>query len=574
MKWGRAPFALAVLLSWSGAEASQDLFNALYQGNMQEFRSLLAAGADPNAKSKEGQPILATALILDRVEGARLLLEKGADPNAKDHNLMPVLHYLLYGEGVSKLELLDLMVRSGADVNLKDPQGTNAMNAAIVMGRTDLARALFKKGTELKPGTNHALTKAILTGDLAAARAAIAPGEDLNGKEYMPLFTAAGLGEAAISKLLIEKGAKPDAELPGGHTPLFFAAGAGHVEVCRVLLDHGAKMGRTGDDLVYHAALRGRGDVVKLLLQRGGRLDMEKDRGSGMTTWDVILSQKGAAGVLRALEEAGVKYDVARKNKHGGVALPGAINTQNLALTQFLVERGADASAQGFQLALAGAASGETGFIDIAEKIGYKANQYESPHILQRVRALEEGKQAALVASLEKIGVQLDEASRREIMLPQALAKEKAGDAGLALGSPAEALIQYVDALKLLTPGDGAESRVRKKAVEAAAKLRRPPLPEEANRRTVRAQTFIEQAKKPEDFRKAAAELEAASQVAPWEPGIYYNLALVQEKAGDFAGAIRSLNWYLFVDPQAKDASAVKNKVYKLEAQQELAGKN
>jgi tetratricopeptide (TPR) repeat protein len=96
-----------------------------------------------------------------------------------------------------------------------------------------------------------------------------------------------------------------------------------------------------------------------------------------------------------------------------------------------------------------------------------------------------------------------------------------------------------------------------------------PAVPEEAEKFIARGQAAVESAKEPADFKAAAAEFEKAVLAAPWIANAYYNLGVVQDKAGDYAGAIRNLNLYLLAAPNADDARAVKSLIYKIEFKQE-----
>ena len=50
-------------------------------------------------------------------------------------------------------------------------------------------------------------------------------------------------------------------------------------------------------------------------------------------------------------------------------------------------------------------------------------------------------------------------------------------------------------------------------------------------------------------------------------------IGLIQEKAGDPAGAIGSMKLYLLAKPKAKDADAVESKIIELEVEVERQGK-
>lgn len=132
-------------------------------------------------------------------------------------------------------------------------------------------------------------------------------------------------------------------------------------------------------------------------------------------------------------------------------------------------------------------------------------------------------------------------------------------------------LKQYVEDLKK-NPGDKA---LREKIIKMAAKSS-PALPEEAERNMARGTAFGQKAADLAGYKKAIAEFESASNSAPWLAVAYFNLGVMQERAGMFTEAIQNLKFYLLASPDAKNARDVKNKIYALEADAEAlqAGMN
>jgi len=139
--------------------------------------------------------------------------------------------------------------------------------------------------------------------------------------------------------------------------------------------------------------------------------------------------------------------------------------------------------------------------------------------------------------------------------------------------SSPRALLQYVDDLKK-NPGDNI---LREKIIKLAQATKpAPAVPEEAERNMARGTAFAQKAIDSAGYKRAIAEFEAAANTAPWLAHAYYNLGVVQEKAGLYVEAIQSLKFYLMAAPDAKNARDVKNNIYALEADAEdiLAGKN
>ena len=98
-----------------------------------------------------------------------------------------------------------------------------------------------------------------------------------------------------------------------------------------------------------------------------------------------------------------------------------------------------------------------------------------------------------------------------------------------------------------------------------------PPIPEEARKHFVMGQTFIKEAKNTNAFSLASREFIQAARLAPWWPEARYNLAVARQAEGDYANVIVNLKLYQFFKLPGTEAQAVQDKIYALEARQELA---
>lgn len=88
---------------------------------------------------------------------------------------------------------------------------------------------------------------------------------------------------------------------------------------------------------------------------------------------------------------------------------------------------------------------------------------------------------------------------------------------------------------------------------------------DDARRHLIRGRTAVEMAKSPEDYRAAIEEFERAVQLAPQWADAYYNLGMVQARAGRIREAIANLKRYLELAPNASDAAQVRDEIVALE---------
>jgi ankyrin repeat protein len=247
----------------SGGGGLTPLIFASREGDIESARALLDAKADVNQTSEYGWTPLLTAVNNRNYELALLLLQRGADPNIANKGGWTPLYIATDNRNIE-----------GGDYPVPKPD----------LDHLEIITALLDKGA--KPGAavkENTLTRTIFTMQWFWEDGAT------------PFIRAAQSSDTVLMKLLLDRGADPKATTVNGDNALTAAAGIGwvegvtyerspkeNVEAMKMLLDlgldpnHANVEGRTA---LMGAALKGRGEVVQLLVDRGAKLD-QYDHGS------------------------------------------------------------------------------------------------------------------------------------------------------------------------------------------------------------------------------------------------------------------------------------------------------
>jgi len=122
------------------------LFEAAARGELDRIR-VRAAGANLNAYSVDGFTALGFAAYFGQKEAVAALLELGADPNRASANPMGVapLHSALSARND---EIVDLLLAKGADPNLASKEGWTPLRYAAHAGDLALTKRLLDQGAK------------------------------------------------------------------------------------------------------------------------------------------------------------------------------------------------------------------------------------------------------------------------------------------------------------------------------------------------------------------------------------------------------------------------------------------
>jgi ankyrin repeat protein len=218
-------------------------------------------------------------------------------------------------------------IKTKADVNVAQADGTTALHWAVHHDDLAMTRALLAAGANVSATNNY---------------------------EVPPLSLACVNGSDGIIRALLDAGADPNTTLRGGETVLMTAARTGRVGPVAALLDRGARVDATdrkGQTALMWAAADGQAVVVALLIKSGA--DIHHRLKSGFTPL-LFAAREGRIEVVRVLLKAGADANEAietdrtgrRAPLEGMSALTLAVENGHFELAMELVNNGADPNDQ------------------------------------------------------------------------------------------------------------------------------------------------------------------------------------------------------------------------------------
>ena len=125
-----------------GTVFADPIHTAAKNGDLAGVQAELDKGVDVNA-SGNGQSPLHLAAIMGHVEVTELLIASGADLEGTDKYGNTPLHYAAHH---GRKETTKLLIAKGVDVNAKDEDGETPLDLAIKKNHTEIADLLRKHG--------------------------------------------------------------------------------------------------------------------------------------------------------------------------------------------------------------------------------------------------------------------------------------------------------------------------------------------------------------------------------------------------------------------------------------------
>ena len=296
---------------------------------------LLANGAEINHLSKAGYP-LTLACTSGNTSMVELLMEHGADVNPSG-GFTP----LMGAARGSQVELIEWLLKEGADPNAVNRNGWTALMEAAELENTDgeIIAMLIEAGAKVNARCAEgktALMCALMWAQPATIRQLLDLGADVRMKDEdgsTALMLAAEESSVEVVAMLVEAGAKVDATNAEGKSALMWAAGSARPAAVRLLLDQGAdvRMKDKAGSTVLMIAAQGyseesRVEVVAMLVEAGAKVNA---RGAEGKTALMCAAMESMPGVVRQLLDLGA--DAQLKDKAGKWAIDYA--RDNFALS-------------------------------------------------------------------------------------------------------------------------------------------------------------------------------------------------------------------------------------------------
>jgi ankyrin repeat protein len=346
-----------LLLAEADVTVGHPIIFAAQNRNRRLILMLLQAGADINGIGLCGRSALNVAVAEEDFDLVQFLLTAGANPNLNSESA-DVVNPLLVAAGRGNLEIVDTLLRGGADCNFQEISisggeiyYSNALEKAAQGGHTNVVQHLLVASAKLNwPAEGiygrTALQTAVECGHLELARFMIDQGADVNSPAAKDggctaLQAAASIGDVEFVRALLTAGANAK------EVPLEVAVKDGNDDVICLLLEHGADIdgpvaSQTGRTALQAAAARGHCYTVELLLARGADVNAPARLVNGMTALQAA-ARAGNIHIADILLKAGASVNARGSTGLGlGTAFQVAAGAGRIDMLKLLLNAGAD----------------------------------------------------------------------------------------------------------------------------------------------------------------------------------------------------------------------------------------
>lgn len=305
--------------------ALKDLTADVHCGNFDALKDYLSNGGDPNAHY--GMSLLSQACDVGHFEMARTLLDAGANPNYAGKSGKLPLYIASKNQKPGNLEILELLIARGANVNGKHVNGSTPLLEAVFANDELKVSLLIRAGANILDSTNGGETGL----HISAMKGNV---------KIMQMFLDAGV------PVNVPRHRGPGSYLATGTQPLHLTVvgpNGGHHQVADLLLRSGADVNAAefnGRTALHLAAIRNAHRVVDVLLDHGCDLEPISLENDERKTPLMKAIDLGHHVVVERLIGAGAKLDVT--DHYGTTPLVTAVFTGKPIVVKLLIQAGCD----------------------------------------------------------------------------------------------------------------------------------------------------------------------------------------------------------------------------------------
>jgi uncharacterized protein len=278
---------------------------AISRGNLTELKDLIDEGININSVNKLGESMLHRSVSSENIEAVNFLLALGINPNLRgEGGFTPLMTRFYTDDG---FKILDLLIRSGADVNAFNNSSISVLLYAVVVNsKPEAVQSMINAGADLNYKGPHGITPLILTherGSISFENILTKAGASIEGVEIGDYLHSAWWGFTEKIQSILKTDIDINVQGFSGNTALYNAASGQQVETVNLLLRAGVNpdiQNEDGNTAIFRATELGTEksiEVIKLLLNAGSNPTIKNNFGSS------ALSFAQGAGKLYGLKK-------------------------------------------------------------------------------------------------------------------------------------------------------------------------------------------------------------------------------------------------------------------------------